>query len=91
MPEAANLWMLRWDKTTFGLGLSNLTSQRTIYKASERADVMTPGLMTTGLETENTGESEHQHVTLRAPTEMPPSVDGIVPFPFPETPTAFFS
>ena len=37
------------EKITFGLGLSNLMPQRTVFKDNKIAHIMTTGLMTTTL------------------------------------------
>lgn len=40
----ASFGMLKWGKTTFGLGLSYIISQRTVCKDNKKADIMTAGL-----------------------------------------------
>ena len=67
MSYASNLWMLKQGKVTFGLGLSNLTSQKSVCKGDKRADTNAAGLMTTGLKIKTLFKIN----MLYAPLEMP--------------------
>lgn len=64
--SVSNLWKVKTEQTTFGLGLSNLVSQRTVFQSNKKSsyyDYWTEIL--------NMIYNEHRYVMLSAPTEMP--------------------